>query len=250
MTISSERARLVLERYKAVTTPASGDKARLLEIIQQRGRRGDFPQFYIQASAPVAPRATPLQTLWRSSLGKAGLVLAVTGLPAIGLYDSQKTRRGPPVLEVGSSASRPPSLPSTEASQPRGDESASSTADPASRAGLDSPRSVASGALTIDEEVRLMNGAQAALRSGDPKRALQLLGEHARRFPNGKLANARMVTRMSALCTMGLSDEARREADRFLARNPNSPFSERVRNVCVPESEENQETISRSPNDK
>src|SRR5882724_8081084 len=99
MKISSERARLVLERYKALTSPASGDKARLLEIIQRRGLRGDFPQFYVQASAPVAPRANPFQTLWRSSLGKAGLVLAVTGLPAVGVYDSQRSRLGPPVPE-------------------------------------------------------------------------------------------------------------------------------------------------------
>jgi hypothetical protein len=240
MTISSERARLVLERYKVATSPASSDKARLLEIIQRRGLRGDFPQFYLRTSAPVMPKASVFQTLWGSSLGKAGLVLAVTGLPAIGVYDSQKSRRRPPVPEVGSStsgpssASPPSSLPSAEASQPRGEESASSTADLASRARLDSPRSVASGEMTIDEEVRLMSGAQAALRSGDPKRALQLLGEHARRFPNGKLANARMVARISALCTMGLADEARLEADRFLARNPNSPFAERVRNICAP----------------
>jgi hypothetical protein len=242
MKISSERARLVLERYKALTSPASGDKARLLEIIQRRGLRGDFPQFYVQASAPVAPRAGPFQTLWRSSLGKAGLVLAVTGLPAVGVYDSQRSRLGPPVPGFGSATSAPSAAspasslpaPAAEAWQPRDEESAFSTSDPTARVRLDSPSSVASGEATIDEEVRLMNGAQAALRSGDPKRALQLLSEHARRFPNGKLANARMVTRMSALCTMGFSDEARLEANHFLARNPNSPFAERVRNICHP----------------
>jgi hypothetical protein len=240
MMISSPRARLVLERYKAVTAPSSGDKARLLEIIQRRGLRGDFPQFYVQASAPVVPKASAFHTLWRSPLGKAGLVLAVAGLPAIGVYDSQRSGGRPPVPEVGSalsgasSASPLSSPPPAEALQPRDEESASSTGDTASRARLDSPSSVAYGELTIDEEVRLMNGAQAALRSGDPKRALQLLAEHARRFPNGKLADARMVTRMSALCSMGLSDEARREAGHFLARNPHSPFSERVRNICAP----------------
>ena len=229
-----------MERYKAVTSPASAHKARLLEIIQRRGLRGDFPQFYGQGFAPITANTSLFQALWRSSLGKAGLFLAMTGLPAIGVYSSEKSRRSPPVSEVGFSTSGPSSasplsfLPAAEAAQPPGEESASSVADPASRARLDSPSSVVSGELTIDEEVRLMNGAQAALRSGDPKRALQLLAEHARRFPNGKLANARMITRMSALCTMGLSDEARREAERFLARNPNSPFSERVRNICPP----------------
>src|SRR5882724_3980431 len=63
MKIPSERARLVLERYRAVTALTTGDKARLLEIIQRRGLHGDSPRFYAQASAPVAPKATPLQTL-------------------------------------------------------------------------------------------------------------------------------------------------------------------------------------------
>jgi len=99
---------------------------------------------------------------------------------------------------------------------------------------LDWASSVAPAEVTIDGDVNLMNAAQAALRSGDQKHALQLLGERARRFPNGKLANARVVTRISALCIIGSTDEARREAGRFLARNANSPFLERVRNICAP----------------
>jgi outer membrane protein assembly factor BamD (BamD/ComL family) len=90
---------------------------------------------------------------------------------------------------------------------------------------------------TIDEEVKLMTAAQAALRSGQPRRALHLLNEHARRFPNGKLASARAVAHMVALCAVGRADEARSEADRFLAKSPSSPFAERVRNVCAPSRE-------------
>ena len=82
-----------------------------------------------------------------------------------------------------------------------------------------------------------MNGAQLALRSGNPGHALQLLNEDARRFPNGKLASARAVAHMVALCRLGRADEARLEADRFLAKNPSSPFADRVKAVCSSPSE-------------
>jgi outer membrane protein assembly factor BamD (BamD/ComL family) len=99
---------------------------------------------------------------------------------------------------------------------------------------LDSAASTGAVEPTIDEEIKLMNGAQAALHVGDPRRALQLLSEHARRFRNGKLASARAVTHMIALCALGRSSDARLEAERFLAKTPSSPFAERVRNVCSP----------------
>jgi len=80
-----------------------------------------------------------------------------------------------------------------------------------------------------------MNGAQAALRAGDAGRALSILNEHAKRFPAGKLATARQVTRMVALCQAGSPKQARAEAATFLARNPSSPFAERVRGICSSE---------------
>jgi outer membrane protein assembly factor BamD (BamD/ComL family) len=84
----------------------------------------------------------------------------------------------------------------------------------------------------IDEEMRLLNGAQAALRAGDAKHALSLLSEHAARFPNGKLSLARAVTRMLALCQAGRAEQARAEAQRFIAKYPSSPFVDRVRAIC------------------
>jgi outer membrane protein assembly factor BamD (BamD/ComL family) len=87
-------------------------------------------------------------------------------------------------------------------------------------------------ASTIDEEMRLMNAAQDALRTGHSKRALSLLNEHSERFPNGKLSSARSVTRMMALCQAGSSEQARREAEQFLARHPSSPFVDRVKTIC------------------
>ena len=240
MKAPGERARLVLERYKAATAPGGADKARLLEIIQQRALRGDLPRFAVQTTAPVVPKASFARQIWGSSLGKAGLALAVAGLPALGVYESQ-IRSSSSVQQTAASSTsgkivEAPTLPvvSEDEQQTPGDQGPPTLP----RARADKPNDAPlPSEPTIDEEVKLMNGAQLALRSGNPSRALQLLNEDARRFPNGKLASARSVAHMVALCRLGRGDEARLEADRFLAKNPSSPFADRVKAVCSSSSE-------------
>ena len=237
MKAASETARLVLDRYKQATAPASADKTRWLDIIQQRGLRGDLPRFDIRTSAPIIPKASLVQKIWASASGKAGLALVVTGLPLFGIYETQRHAgsAAPAPVPVLASAPAPNSpLPSPfSATQPAPflpGESEPSASSPLPRSSL---HGTDSGERTIDAEVKLMTAAQAALRAGDPKRALHLLAEHARRFPNGKLSSARMVAHMVALCSLGKAGEARGEAERFLAKNPSSPFADRVKSVCA-----------------
>jgi hypothetical protein len=92
----------------------------------------------------------------------------------------------------------------------------------------------------IDEEVRLLSQAHAALRSGRPREALAKLSEHERRFPNSRLAEARQVARMIGLCDSGRRALARAEARAFLAARPTSPLANRVRSICVPRNDEQQ----------
>jgi DNA helicase TIP49 (TBP-interacting protein) len=81
--------------------------------------------------------------------------------------------------------------------------------------------------------VLLLRDAQLSLGSGDPRRAMVLLDEHAVKFPSGKFSDAREVTRMVALCDLGARAAARNKAERFLAQHPGSPFSDRVRRICT-----------------
>jgi hypothetical protein len=85
----------------------------------------------------------------------------------------------------------------------------------------------------IDEEVRLLSQAHAALRAGRPRDALGKLKEHADSFPNSKLTEARQVARMIALCDSGRRAAARAEAQEFLAARPRSPLANRVRSICA-----------------
>lgn len=85
---------------------------------------------------------------------------------------------------------------------------------------------------TIGAETQLLRRADQALRNGDPPRALDLLDEHARTFPNGVLAEERSAERVTTLCALGRVSEARTEAARFLAANGESPLADAVRRSC------------------
>ena len=55
---------------------------------------------------------------------------------------------------------------------------------------------------------------------------------HAERYPNGMLAEERMLKRMVALCELGRVAEARQEARQFVKARPNSPLSVHASRIC------------------
>jgi hypothetical protein len=242
VTNPADKAQALLARYKAAGALPPEHKARLLDVVSERVAHGDLPRFDVPAPAPVVPEPTLLAQLWASPWVKAALGLAALGVPAAGLYGlSDRAPTAAPsatasvpgvvvspqvpsvVDESPASALQPPA----KAPDPRDEVRAERTAPPPS-----------AGEPTIDEEVRLMNAAQKALQGSQPQRALELLSEHATRFPRGKLASARQVTRMMALCQAGQTDKARHEAKQFVAQNPSSPFVDRVKTICASDPKE------------
>jgi hypothetical protein len=122
-----------------------------------------------------------------------------------------------PAMQLGATSPRPqPRTPARPV-----------TAEPGSA----EPQESASPATTIEAETRLVRDGIAALRAGDPVRALASFGEHARLYPAGVLAEERTVETMVALRAVGRDREAEAAGTAFLRAHPGSPLAARVREI-------------------
>lgn len=81
-------------------------------------------------------------------------------------------------------------------------------------------------------EEQLILEAHEQLQLGDPRKALEFLAEHQRRYPNGAMQQSREAVRVVATCNLGRKDEARQLLTKFVAEWPESPFQQRIRGAC------------------
>lgn len=85
---------------------------------------------------------------------------------------------------------------------------------------------------TLIEELRLLRKAQVHLKKEQLKDALSVLEEHARRFPEGQVAEERQALQAITLCKLG-RPEGREAAKAFLQAHPASPQAPRVKLACL-----------------
>jgi TolA-binding protein len=78
-------------------------------------------------------------------------------------------------------------------------------------------------------ELGLLQRAQSDYAGRDYSDALVLVAEHARRFPNGRMAEERDALRVRSLANMGRGDEARRALAAFAKHFPHSALLPRLR---------------------
>jgi outer membrane protein assembly factor BamD (BamD/ComL family) len=88
-------------------------------------------------------------------------------------------------------------------------------------------------ARTLAEETKLLLAAHGALEKGDAAGALEQIDRLGALYPEGALAEERRAARVLALCAAGRREEARREAERFLAEEPRSIQAARLRASCA-----------------
>ena len=93
--------------------------------------------------------------------------------------------------------------------------------------------SAAPAPSALGQEVQLLKDAQRELSTGNAARALALLDAHRAQFPRGELRGERMAARVFALCALGRVEEARRDAELFLAFAPDSPLVPRLMGSCA-----------------
>jgi hypothetical protein len=173
----------------------------------------------VLAGANTATQAATTSTV-TGTIGKLVAVIAGAGLIAGGaaLVVSSSDGKKPPgpamtapkansEVAPAPAAVAPPAAPSEEA--------APSPAAPAKASRADDKSD------TVKAEAALLERARA-LSANNPRQALAITREHARRFPHGLLAQEREVIAIEALRKLGRDDEAGQRASKFRESYPGS----------------------------
>jgi len=95
----------------------------------------------------------------------------------------------------------------------------------------DTTEKVEPTAADLEAEMKLIRGADAALRAGRSSEALSLLAAHQAEHPRAALAHEREGLRAIANCQVGAAGSSA-AAERFLSRSPHSPLAPRLRSAC------------------
>jgi hypothetical protein len=94
------------------------------------------------------------------------------------------------------------------------------------------PKGPSSTTSSCTDEIDLVERADATLRAGEAKHALELAREHGARCPNGSFVQERERVAIEALALLGQNEEMRARAKAFESRFPSSPHVRRVRNLA------------------
>lgn len=86
--------------------------------------------------------------------------------------------------------------------------------------------------VDLRQEAELLARAQRALRSGQPGLALEVLAEHAQKFPRGALAQEREAARALASCKLGRTAEGLASIERLRRQAPSSVHLKRAEAAC------------------
>jgi hypothetical protein len=89
------------------------------------------------------------------------------------------------------------------------------------------PRPVLSTVEKPASELSLIRDARSAL-AGDPARAMRLVEQHSRTFPDGALSQEREVIAVEALAKLGQSQAARARAEAFVKAHRESAYAPRL----------------------
>ena len=206
----------LLEQAKGIRALSQATRARVLKRAHHS----------ILSGAPSAPSASPPRRIATSRVAWLG------GGAAIGLVGAAIALHGRPIatVERASPAGSAPSACAKVESAPAVSVSAIipapvPLAPPAEVARQTRPAPVVE---SYTAELELLQRAHAVFKTRDFESTLRLLAEHARRFPNGRLAEEREALRVRALSGSGRLESARVAASAFAVRFPRSVFLART----------------------
>jgi hypothetical protein len=235
----SPKARAMLDALQTVDSPAAGIETRAWGAVVARTAAGDLgPQIPVDAPATLAAAGA-------SGVVKTiAIVLGVAAMAtAIGVGVASRQQDDPRAVQrlVGAQVILAPAPaleeelvlvdPEPEA-EPAIVPSVAPTKATRPRARPEPAKPASDGPDALEQEMRLMSEARAALGAGDAARAIGLLKDHAKAFPRGAFVLEREVSWITALCALGKTDAARTRADGFLRKHGRHPLAAKVRASC------------------
>ena len=172
---------------------------------------------------PRPPRRW-IQPVLRISFAALAVLAAATVGAVLGLHarpdrvPSAVGQQPLPLLDPAAGRAEPRSLPPAPAP----------ATEPGVRVMPTRPRRRAAGGARSTAGLELLQRAHAAYSRREFSAALALIGEHARRFPTGSLAEEREALRVRALLGCGRIEESRHAAAAFAVGFPRSVLLPRV----------------------
>jgi hypothetical protein len=126
-----------------------------------------------------------------------------------------------PAVRTPAPAEKPPAPPAVPVVAPPEPETAMATAT--------KPEAKPATTVALAAELAALDAARSKLNAGDANGALAKLDDYSRSFPRGHLVLEAEVLRIDALAKSGQTDAAKKRAEVFLRRHPNSVLASRVR---------------------
>jgi len=215
----SSWAREVLDEERGLPTVAANRRDRAVARARAAVRAGE---------APVALRSSVAASRIRWAVAAVLACTAAAASATILEWRGRTFSRGEsptPAAAQRVSMAQPPvavaaEVPGGPSAAPVGEgprePSVHRGVEPAATATRSTPRSA------LSDELRLLAPARAALARRDFAGALVAIGDHARRFRDGRLVEEREALRVKALAGLGRAQEARAVAADFRRRFPRS----------------------------
>lgn len=230
----------LLEAYRSERRPSAAQQRRMWTRFEEsrRPRRG-----WMRVGAAVVVAVAAVVLLWLAGRGSSRVVAVDEG--GAGQQAPYGRERGPggqavkpgdgrraTVVEPGAASVETPAVEAEGGEAPLPPRAPSSgVRAPAASARVDPPASDRDPDPDADA-LALVERAEAALRDGQPERALELLREHERRFAQAPTAQEREALRVLALCAAGRETEGRGARWAFLREHPRSAYRERIERAC------------------
>lgn len=219
----------LLERGKAIPQAPADARARVL--ARARRTLAVPPLYQLEEVDAPAPRRFPLRVGAYAVAFVAGVAAAAVALNGVWPRSSER-----PQAPVTTTLQHPspvahdaPAAPGSALPEPTAPEKSTSE----TQTSIPTPRSARSAHArpSDDAELELLRAAHSAYQAHDFSKALVLVGEHARRFPSGMLAEEREALRVRSLAGAGRIAEARRAAAQFAKHFPRSVLLTKLQNL-------------------